>query len=135
MKMRLFLVALFTLMGSIAMADDATIQRLENAKRAYVEKSKAEAVATAPDGDVETINVRIDMKAPEGQGGFNRGRQGTSSDVVFKPGDPGFAEVLAAAKAAMAAKASKATQDLESSGVTIEIAPPIEEVVPAPVER
>ena len=125
--MRLFLVALFTLMGSIAMADDATIQKLDAAKRAYIEKSAAEAVAASVEGDVDGINVRIDMKAPEGQAGFNRGRQGTSSDVVFKPGDPGFAEVLAAAKAAMSAKATKATQDLEASGVVVEIAPAIEE--------
>lgn len=122
MKHFLFAIALI---ATPALAQDATLEKLDAAKRAYVEKTQAEAIAAAVDVDVEGINVRVDMKSQEGDG---PGHPSVQQDVVIGPADPEFTTVLEAAKAAMARKATAAAQKLEESGVVFEVAPaPAEE--------
>lgn len=107
----LVMTAILGISGGIAAAQ--TVEQLDKARGLVMEKQAADAVKGATAEGVEGINVRVDMKAPEGaERGPRRG--GAQTDVVIKPGDPEFAAVLAAAKAAMARKATAVSTELEA---------------------
>lgn len=112
------LVILAALLATPALAQDITVEQLDAAKRAVMEKEAASRAANANAADVSAINVRVDLKVPNsGNGLIARPDRQQSTDVVIHPSDPEFDAVLAAAKAAYARKAGKAQEDLDAVGI------------------
>lgn len=106
---KIALIAL--LVATPALAQDLTVEKLDAAKSAIVEKEAATAASIVAAEDVSVISVRVDVKAAEGE------RVEVQTDVVILPSDPEFATILEAAKAAYARRAAKADEALTATGV------------------